>query len=93
MTFLGVLQYFKTPLLRCDMPISYVVISVTRLGDFLDFGLLFKAFGNNYFVQISHIVTQYFVKVSKSIIFLVKSFLGNFYRNLAIFFLVTLVVM
>ena len=27
-----------------------------------------------------------FVKVLKSIIFLVKSFLGNFYRNLAIFF-------
>ena len=28
---------------------------------------------------------QFFVKVSKSIIFLVKSFLGNFYRRLAIF--------
>ena len=28
--------------------------------------------------------------MSKSIIFLVKSFLGNFYRHLAIFFLVTL---
>ena len=27
-----------------------------------------------------------FVKVSKPIIFLVKSFLGNFYRHLAIFF-------
>ena len=27
----------------------------------------------------------FFVKVSKSIIFLVKSFLGNFYRHLAIF--------
>ena len=31
-----------------------------------------------------------FVKVSKSIIFLVTSFLGSFYRHLAIFFLVTL---
>ena len=31
-----------------------------------------------------------FVKVSKSIIFVVKSFLGNFYRHLATFFLVTL---
>ena len=65
---------------------SAAVSSVTRLGDFLDFGLLFKAFGNNYFVQISHIVTQYFAKVSKSIIFLVKSFLGNFYRHLATFY-------
>ena len=40
------------------------------MGDLLDFGQLFKAI---------------FVKVSKSIIFLVKSFLGNFYRHLAIF--------
>ena len=32
----------------------------------------------------------FFVKVSKSILFLVKSFLGNFYIHLAIFFLVTL---
>ena len=29
--------------------------SVTRLGDLLDFGQLFKAFGNSYFAQISHI--------------------------------------
>ena len=31
------------------------LISVTRLGDFLDFGQVFKAFGNNYFAQLSHI--------------------------------------
>ena len=30
--------------------------SVTRLGDLLDFGQLFKAFGNNKFAQISHIL-------------------------------------
>ena len=33
--------------------------SVTRYGDFLDFGPLFKAFGNNYFAQISHILRQF----------------------------------
>ena len=33
--------------------------SVTRLGDFLDFGPLFKAFSNNQFVQISHIPRQF----------------------------------
>ena len=33
--------------------------SVTRLGDLLDFGQLFKAFGNNKFVQISHILRQF----------------------------------
>ena len=59
---------------------------MTRLGDLLDFGQLFKAFGNNQFAQISHILRHFFVKVSKSIIFLVKSFLGKIYRHLAIFF-------
>ena len=33
--------------------------SVTRLGDFLHFGQLFKAFGNNYFTQIANIVMQF----------------------------------
>ena len=61
------------------------VSSVTRLGDLWDFGQLFKAFGNNSIAQISHILRQFF-KVSKPIIFLVKSFLGKFYRHLAIFF-------
>ena len=50
--------------------------SVTRLGDFLDFGQLYKAFGNNKFAQISHILRHFFVKVSKYIIFL--SFLATF---------------
>ena len=50
------------------------VSSVTRLGDFLHFEQIFQAFGNNKFAQIS----QIFVKVSKSIIFLVKSFWATF---------------
>ena len=29
---------------------------MTRLGDLLDFGQLFKAFGNNWFTLISHIL-------------------------------------
>ena len=33
--------------------------SVTRLGDLLEFGQLFKAFGNNCFAQISHILRQF----------------------------------
>ena len=33
-------------------------ISVTRLGDLVSFGQLFKAFGNSYFAQISHILRQ-----------------------------------
>ena len=36
-----------------------VVISVTRLGDFLHFGQSFKDGGNNYFTQIDHIVIQF----------------------------------
>ena len=43
------------------IPLSYgsTPTSVTRLGDLLDFGQLFKAFGNNYFAQISHILRQF----------------------------------
>ena len=55
--------------------------SVTRLDDLLDFGQIFKALGNN--LQHSWAI---FVKMLKSVIFLVKSFLGNFYKHLAIFF-------
>ena len=33
--------------------------SVTRLGDLLDFGQLFKAFGSNLFAQISYILRQF----------------------------------
>ena len=63
--------------------------SVTRLGDLLDFGQLFKACGNNYFSQIANISRQ-FLKMSKYFIFHVKLFLGNFYRYLCDFLLVTL---
>ena len=33
--------------------------SVTRLGDFLDFGQIFKAFGNNKIAQIFHILKDF----------------------------------
>ena len=36
-----------------------VVGSVTRLGDILDFGKPFKAFGNNYFAPIYPILRQF----------------------------------
>ena len=36
-----------------------ILNSVTILGDLLDFGQLFKAFGNNQFAQISHILRQF----------------------------------
>ena len=34
--------------------------SVTRLGDLLHFGQLYKACGNSYFAQIAHICRQFF---------------------------------
>ena len=37
----------------------YKEISVTRLDDLLDFGQLFKDFGNNYFAPISPILRQF----------------------------------
>jgi len=57
---------------------------VTRSGDLLDFGQLFEAFVTNSFAQISHILSN-FCKGVKIFNFLVKSILGNFYRNLVIF--------
>ena len=38
---------------------TLLAISMTRLGDLLDFGQIFKAFGNNKFAQISHILRQF----------------------------------
>ena len=35
------------------------IVSVTRLGDLLDFGQPFKASGNTYFAQISYILRQF----------------------------------
>ena len=51
----------------------------------MHFGQLFKAYDNNYFAKIACILSN-FLNVSKYFIFLVKSFLGNFYRHLATFF-------
>ena len=36
-----------------------VASSMTRFGDLLDFGQLFKAFDNNKFTQIFHILRQF----------------------------------
>ena len=64
--------------------ISLILSSVTRLGDLLDFRQLLKPLAT---INLSKSPTFLgnFCKVSKSIIFLVKSFLGNFNRHLAIF--------
>ena len=64
--------YYKSMCKNLQMSIQYTVqgfepttfgtwvsSSVTRSGDLLDFGQLFKAFGNNQFAQISHILRQF----------------------------------
>ena len=56
--------------------------SVTRLGDILDFGQILEQ--QLICPNLPHSLAI-FVKVSKSFIFQVKPFLGNFYRDLAIF--------
>ena len=70
---------FKSVLLNVNF-----AISVTRLGDLLDFGNFLKPLAAINLPK-SPTFLGNFVKVSKSIIFQVKSFLGNFYRHLAIF--------
>ena len=59
--------------------------SVTRLGDLLDFGQLFKAFGNNYLSK-SPTLLGYFCKGVKIVNFSSKIIFGHLYRHLAIFF-------
>ena len=51
----------KNYILYCLVKSSPVKLetSVTRLNDLLDFGQLFKAFGANSFVQISHILSHF----------------------------------
>ena len=58
----------------CACAVITVGISVTRFGDFLHFGQQL------FFPNRTH-CSAIFVKVSKSFIFLVNSFLGNFYRH------------
>ena len=59
---------------------------MTRLGDLLHFGQLLKAFGNNYLICPNLLHSwAIFVRMSKSLIFLVKSCLGKFFRHLATF--------
>ena len=60
--------------------------SVTTLGDLFDFGQLFKALGQQLICPNLPHSQAIFEKVSKSFIFPLKSYLGNFYRHLAIFF-------
>ena len=50
--------------------------SVTRLGDLLKFGQLFKACGNNYFAQITHI-SRLFLKGVKIFHFSSKIIFGQ----------------
>ena len=44
---------------RQYLPPTYLRTSVTRLGDLLDFGQIFKICGNNLFPQISHILGNF----------------------------------
>ena len=59
-------------------------VSVTRYGKLFDLGNFLKPLATINLPK-SPTFLGIFVKVSKSIIFLVKSFLGNFYRHLAFF--------
>ena len=56
-----------------------------QIGQFIWLWATFKAFGNNYFVQIFHILRQFF-KGFKIYHFSSEIIFGNFYRHLVIFF-------
>ena len=65
--------------------------SVTRLGDLLDFGPLLKPLATIYFSK-SPTFLGNFCKIVKIYHFLVKSFLGIFFIDIWLFFLVALLV-
>ena len=65
--------------------------SVTRLGDLLHFGQLFKACGNNYFAHITHILIQ-FCKVVEIFHFNSEIIFGQLLQTFGEFLLVTLIV-
>ena len=81
---MGTLADFLTGIEHCIYGGTHINTpsSVTRLGDLMDFGPLFKAFGNNNLPKSPTLLGNF---LSKSIMFIVKSVLGNFYRHLAIF--------
>ena len=62
----------------------WVAYSVTRLGDLLLLGQLFKAYGNNYFAQIAHILRN-FCNGVKMFTLPSEIVLSNFYRHLETF--------
>ena len=76
------LRQVKKGPMRTIMVVAPFQNQCDHIGRFLLLGQAFKAGGIHYSTQIDHIVRQFLLK---SIIFLVKSFLGNFYRHLAIF--------
>ena len=58
---------------------SCVVDSVTRFGNLLDFGPLFKAFGSNLLAQISPILRQFLVTLGLPRMwetFIIECFIG-----------------
>ena len=57
-----------------------------QIGRFIGLWASFKSLWQQLFCPNLPCSSAFFAKVSKSIIFLVKSFLDNFYRHLAIFF-------
>ena len=63
---------------------------MTRLGDLLQFGQLFKACGNNYFAKIANILGN-LCKVVKIFFFLAKIIFGQLLQTFGNFLRVTLV--
>ena len=78
---LGALQYFHIKGMS----------SVTRLGDLLHLGQLFKACGNNYFVQIAHIFRQFLKRCQNLSFFFCEIIFGQLLQTFGSFLVVTLI--
>ena len=85
--FLSVPTYLRTYLRTTNESFAplLIPISVTRLGDFLEFGQLFKAFGNNLFAK-SLTFLGNFCKVVKNYYFFEWNHFGAAFRDIWRFF-------
>ena len=81
-TLQSTLTQRKRLIIKCYFNSGIPVDQCDKIGRFIELWATFQSLWQ----QIICPFGQIFLKVSKSIIFLVKSFLGNFYRHLAIFY-------
>ena len=71
---------------RIWLPFNGTYPQCDQIGRFIELWASFQSLWQQFYCPNYPYFRWFFVKVSKSLIFLVKSFLSNFYRHLATFY-------